>query len=352
MIKPTKGNLLEAPAEALVNTVNTVGVMGKGIALQFRQAYPQMHRAYEKACEEKEIRLGHVQLYDLGGLAGGPRWIINFPTKGHWRAASRLADIESGLADLVASVRKLGIRSIAVPPLGCGNGGLNWKDVRPRIEKAFAAVPDVEVLLYEPAGPPKSSAMPNKTKRPKFTLGQAALIGLMNRYLKGLLDPCVSLLEIHKLMYFLKAAGEDLPKLTFQEDRYGPYSPNLRHALTRMEKHLTRGFGEGSDKPTTPLELLPGSIEAADAFLSHLPETRLRMQKVAKLIEGYEDPYGMELLSSVHWVMQHNPGARDDVDTAVNGVRNWNDRKRRLLKPEHLKLAWERLREQRWDSAL
>jgi O-acetyl-ADP-ribose deacetylase (regulator of RNase III) len=352
MIKITQGNLLKAPAEALVNTVNTVGVMGKGIALQFRQAFPEMYGAYEKACKDGDMQLGQVQVFDLGGLVGGPRWIINFPTKGHWRANSRLTDVENGLADLVVKVRKLGIHSIAIPPLGCGNGGLDWIEVRPRIEQAFAALPDVKVFLFEPAGAPKSAVMPNKTTRPKLTLGQASLVGLMDRYLKGLLDPFVSLLEIHKLMYFFKAAGEDLPKLTFEKQLYGPYSPVLRHLLIRMEKHLTRGFGEGTDKPTTPLELLPGAVEAAEAFLAKLPETKTRMGKVATLIEGYEDPYGMELLSSVHWVMQHEAGANEDVEKAVAGVRNWNDRKRRLLKPEHLKLAWQRLHDQGWVAVI
>ena len=352
MIKITQGNLLKAPAEALVNTVNTVGVMGKGIALQFRQAFPEMYRAYEKACKDGDLQLGQVQIFDLGGLVGGPRWIINFPTKGHWRAASRLADVESGLIDLVAKIRKLGIHSIAIPPLGCGNGGLDWSEVRPQIEKAFQSLPDVQVLLFEPAGAPKSVVMPNRTTRPKLTLGQAALVRLMDRYLKGLLDPFVSLLEIHKLMYFFKAAGEDLPKLTFEKQLYGPYSPVLRHLLIRMEKHLTRGFGEGSDKPTTPIELLPGAVESADAFLDKLPETKARMDKVAALIEGYEDPYGMELLSSVHWVMQHEAGACDDAEKAVAGVQSWNDRKRRLLKPEHLRLAWKRLHDQGWATVI
>jgi len=352
MIKTTQGNLLKAPAEALVNTVNTVGVMGKGIALQFRQAFPEMYRAYEKACKDGDMQLGQVQVFDLGGLAGGPRWIINFPTKGHWRADSRLADVENGLNDLVAKVRKLGIRSIAIPPLGCGNGGLDWNEVRPRIEQAFASLSDVRVLLYEPAGAPKSAVMPNRTARPKLTLGQAALVGLMDRYLKGLLDPFVSLLEIHKLMYFFKAAGENMPRLTFEKQLYGPYSPDLRHGLIRMEKHLTRGFGEGTDKPTTPIELLPGAVESAETFLSKLPETKTRMEKVAALIEGYEDPYGMELLSSVHWVMQHEASASDDVEKAVAGVQSWNDRKRRLLKPEHLKLAWQRLHDQGWVAVI
>jgi O-acetyl-ADP-ribose deacetylase (regulator of RNase III) len=150
MIEIAQGNLLEAPVEALVNTVNTQGIMGKGIALQFEQAFPEMFRDYEKACKAGGVRLGKVHVYDLGGLTGGPRWIINFPTKGHWRERSRLPDIETGLDDLVATILRLGIRSVAIPPLGCGNGGLNWADVRPCIEAAFINLSDVNVLLFEP----------------------------------------------------------------------------------------------------------------------------------------------------------------------------------------------------------
>ena len=150
MIEIAKGNLLEARVEALVNTVNTVGVMGKGIALQFKEAFPAMFRDYAMACKAGDVRLGKMHVFDLGGLAGDRRWIINFPTKGHWRERSRLTDIEAGLEDLVDTVRRLGIRSIAIPPLGCGNGGLNWADVRPRIEAAFTNLPDVNVLLFEP----------------------------------------------------------------------------------------------------------------------------------------------------------------------------------------------------------
>jgi O-acetyl-ADP-ribose deacetylase (regulator of RNase III) len=150
MIELTQGNLLEAPVEALVNAVNTKGVMGRGIALQFKRAYPGMFRAYERACEAGEVRLGQMHVFDLGGLTGGPRWIINFPTKGHWRDKSGLADIEAGLKDLVATIQKRSIRSIAVPPLGCGLGGLDWNEVRPRIEVALAKVPEVRVLLFSP----------------------------------------------------------------------------------------------------------------------------------------------------------------------------------------------------------
>src|SRR3990167_2967302 len=221
MIEISKGNLLEAPVEALINTVNTEGVMGKGIALQFKQAYPAMFKAYEKACAAGEVRLGKMHVFDLGGLVGGPRWIINFPTKGHWRSRSRLADIDAGLADLVEQIRRLCIRSIAVPPLGCGHGGLSWSEVSPRIEAALAALPDVKVALYPPLGAPLAEDMPIRTEKPAMTEGRAALLALMDRYLQGLLDPFVSLLEIHKLMYFMQEAGQNL-KLKFEPHHFVP----------------------------------------------------------------------------------------------------------------------------------
>jgi len=351
MLESAHGNLLQAPVEALVNTVNTEGVMGKGIALQFRQAHPEMFRAYEKACAAREVRLGEMHVFDLGGLAGGPRWIFNFPTKGHWRARSRLEDIERGLADLVAHVRKLGIKSIAVPPLGCGNGGLDWADVQPLIARAFATLPGVRTLVFAPHGAPEAEAMPNRTERPKMTPGQASLVLLMDRYLQGLLDPFVSLLEVHKLMYFLKAAGEPMPRLKFTAGKFGPYATDLRHSLIRMEGHLTLGFGDGKDSPETQLELMPGAVEAAKNYLAQNSETQERMQQVAELIQGYEDPYGMELLSSVHWVMQHAPQAQEDIEPAVSAVQHWNDRKKRVLKPEHLRKAWFHLKTHRWDHS-
>lgn len=350
MIELTKGNLLEAPAEALVNTVNTAGIMGKGIALQFKQAYPQMFRAYESDCKAGDVKLGKVQVFDLGGLVGGPRWIINFPTKGHWRAGSRMADIESGLQDLVATIKRLQIRSIAVPPLGCGNGRLDWNEVRPRIESAFAALPEVRVLLFAPGGAPEASAMPNRTERPTMTMGQAALVVLMDRYLKGLLDPFVSLLEIHKLMYFLQAAGQPL-RLQYEAKDFGPYAKNLRQVLIRLEMHYTQGYGDGKDNPTKTIELLPGAVEEAETFLKDDEVIRQRMDRVVELIEGFEDPYGLELLSSVHWVMRANAEARESSEAAADAVHKWNSRKRRVMKKEHLIKAWQRLKERSWDAS-
>ena len=153
MIEVTRGDILKADAEALVNTVNCVGVMGRGIAAQFKRAYPKNFNAYQQACMRHEVQPGRMLIVETGQLEN-PRWVINFPTKRHWRGNSRIEDIDAGLAALVADVRRLGIQSIAVPPLGCGLGGLDWAAVRPRIEQAFAALPGVTVLLFEPDGAP------------------------------------------------------------------------------------------------------------------------------------------------------------------------------------------------------
>jgi len=167
MISEETGSLLEASADALVNTVNTVGVMGKGLALQFRQAYPANFRAYQAACRHGEVRLGRMFVYKPG-VPGQPRYLVNFPTKGQWSDRSSLDGIRDGLADLRRVILDRGITSIAVPPLGCGNGGLDWRDVRPLIEGALGGLPGVSVLLYPPQDTPSPAAMPVRTQRPRM----------------------------------------------------------------------------------------------------------------------------------------------------------------------------------------
>lgn len=204
-----RGDILNADVEALVNTVNCVGVMGRGIALQFRKAFPENFKAYESACKRGEIKPGAMFVFETGQLTN-PRYIINFPTKRHWRGKSRLQDIEIGLQALVREIERLGVSSIAIPPLGCGLGGLRWSEVRPRIERALEAVPDVRAILFEPAGAPAAAQMARTAEAPAMTAGRAALLGLMHRYLSGLMDPFVTLLELHKLAYFIQEAGEPL----------------------------------------------------------------------------------------------------------------------------------------------
>lgn len=348
MIEFASGNLLRANAEALVNTVNTEGVMGKGIALQFKNAYPAMFKAYEAACRTGEVRLGQVQVYDLGGIVDGPRWIINFPTKGHWRSRSQLQDVAAGLKSLTETVQRLGIKSIAVPPLGCGNGGLSWSMVKPLIEQAFAPLADVRVLVYSPAGAPQSIDMPNRTPVPKMTVSTAVLIALMHRYMKGLMEPFVSLLEVQKLMYFMQEAGQPL-SLKYGKGAYGPYAPNLSHLLKRMETHYIVGVGDGSSNPTQPLELLDAGVEDAQTLIASDADTQQRLHRVFELIDGFEDSYGMELLSTMLWVMVQSEETRESPSAAIEAVHAWNDRKKKLLKTSHLEKAWQRLKDKQWD---
>ena len=242
MINLTQGDLLKQDdVDAIVNTVNCVGVMGKGIALQFKNKWPANFNAYAAACKAGEVRPGRMFVFDSGGLVK-PNFIINFPTKDHWRGSSRIEFIRDGLVDLVAQVRRFGIRSIAVPPLGCGNGGLEWTDVRPLIESAFEALPEVEVRLFEPAGAPDPKTMEVRTKRPRMTPGRAAIVKVLDTYRE--LSYGLSKIEAQKLAYFLQEAGGPLD-LPFVKHQYGPYSDTLRHALNSMEGHFIRGLGDG-----------------------------------------------------------------------------------------------------------
>lgn len=343
MIYRAEGDLLSADAEALVNTVNTVGVMGKGIALQFKQAFPDNYSAYEAACKRGEVQLGKMFVYHLNTLSN-PRIIVNFPTKQHWRGKSNIKDIESGLHALIEVVKTERIRSIAVPPLGCGNGGLDWADVRPRIEKAFSELPDVAVQLFSPEGAPKAEEMKIATERPAMTAGRAAILGLLSRY--ALPGYRLTLLEIQKLAYFLQEAGEPL-KLNFQKQKYGPYAENLHFVLQRMEGHFVRGYGDRSRDVS--LHLFPDAVHEAEEFLTAETGTLKRFARVANLIDGYETPYGLELLSTVHWVATRElPDARNDPEPAIAGVHGWNDHKRKTFSPERIAAAWERLSSERW----
>ena len=343
------GDLLEQRVDAIVNTVNTVGVMGKGIALQFKRKWPANMKAYEAACKRGEVVPGNMFVFDNGGLVE-PKFIINFPTKRHWRQPSRLADIEAGLVDLVAVVKRLNIRSIAIPPLGCGNGGLNWDDVRSRIESAFANLPDLDVRLFAPA--PLTSGVRElapEAEKPKMTAGRAAIIKVMSVYREMLY--ALSQIEVQKLTYFLVHAGQDLGGLQFVKHNYGPYAPALRHVLTKMDGAYLHGVGDGSHP--SEITIIPSALEDAEEFLrSHADDrTAERVTRVERLIEGFETPYGMELLATVHWAAAEAEAAAT-VDEVISRVHEWNLRKRQIMTPSHIKLAHEHLVSQGWSASL
>ncbi|MDQ0248787.1 O-acetyl-ADP-ribose deacetylase (regulator of RNase III) [Sphingomonas kyeonggiensis] len=337
------GDILKANAEAIVNTVNCVGIMGRGIALQFKKAFPANFRAYALACEDGEVQPGKMFVYDTGSFTN-PRYIINFPTKRHWKGKSRIEDIDSGLAALAQEISERGIKSIAIPPLGAGLGGLDWDDVRPRIEAALRDLPNLDVLIYEPKGAPevvKSRDVPNMTP------GRAALIVLMNRYLQGLMDPFVTLIEVQKLMYFMQEAGQPL-RLNYIKHHYGPYATNLSHVLNKVEGHFVAGYQDGGDQPDKELTIVPGAIPEAEASLEHEAVTHAHFNKVADLVDGFETPYGLELLATVHWVATRE-GA-DTAEKALAGVRGWNDRKK-VFTERQVAIAFDTLKSKGWLAA-
>lgn len=345
MIELTRGNILTADAEALVNTVNCVGVMGKGIALQFKKAFPENFKAYEAACRNKEVKPGRMFVFNTGQMFN-PRFIINFPTKRHWRGKSRYEDIEMGLEALVQEVRERKIRSIAIPPLGSGLGGLQWEQVKPMIEKAFSTMPEVQIKLFEPKGSPDAKEMPVGTANPKMTVARALFVKLVQQYTRFAYR--LTLLEIQKLAYFLQESGLDL-KLRYVKHLYGPYAHNLNKVLEILEGHYIRGYGD-TQKPDVEITLLPDADKEADRFLQLHPNAMPNLERVADLVDGFETPYGMELLSSVHWIAVHDREASDAED-AIVAMANWNERKQRLFKADHIHLAWERLQAEDWLKA-
>lgn len=342
MIELKQGNLLDADAEALVNTVNCVGIMGKGIALQFKQAFPENFRQYAQACRSSKVQPGQMFVVSTGNLFN-PHYIINFPTKRHWKGNSRIEDIEIGLKALIAEIKRLNIKSIAIPPLGCGNGGLSWTQVKPLIESAFIDLPNVKVLLFAPQNTPEVDRMRVATEKPKMTRARALYIRLLELY--RLPGYRLTMLEIQKLAYFLQVAGESL-KLQYARDKYGPYANNLHHVFQTLEGHYIRGYGDRSQE--AQVYVLPEGKKAAETFLENNPDANARLERVSRLIEGFETPYGMELLATVHWVTQEDNQAVEDVEKAISLVKEWSIRKHDLFKPQHIRKAWQRLREENW----
>jgi len=343
MIEYKHGDLLKCNAEAIVNTVNCVGVMGRGIALQFKKQHPDNFKQYAKACKSGEVVPGKMFVYETSGMTN-PRIIINFPTKRHWKNASRIEDIESGLTDLISVIQQYNIKSIAIPPLGCGLGGLDWSEVKTCIESALTPLADVAVFVFEPTGTPIASTMAYNRTAPNMTDGRAALINLIKRYLDGLLDPFVTLIEIHKLMYFLQESGEPL-KLNYVKYHYGPYATNLSHVLNRVEGHMLSGYADGGDKPDKQIHIVPGADTHATAHLEKHTDTLYRLNRVNELIDGFETPFGMELLATVHWVAKNEASATQSE--IVQHTYDWGTHKRKFS-PRQIKIAINHLSDHGW----
>ena len=342
MIELEQGNLFDADVDALVNTVNTVGVMGKGVALQFKRKYPDNFKAYAKACKADKVVIGKMFTFDRGEL-NHPRFIINFPTKKHWRSPSKIEYIDEGLVDLVYEVWRLNIRSIALPALGCSNGGLSWSDVKPRIMEAFKEAPDVKVLLYEPHQPETVEEIAKPRRKPNLNLNRALVIALLDQYR----TPGYSLgrLEAQKLAYFLQAAGQDL-KLQFVKNQYGPYADAVNHVLQAIDGYYIQGYGDRNGR--SEISVLPGVVEEVNNLVESNEQAKMHLEQVKELIEGFETPYGMELLASLHWLIAHE--SVHTYDEALTRLRNWNERKAQRFQDDHIAIAWDHLNQLGWTT--
>jgi hypothetical protein len=208
-------------------------------------------------------------------------------------------------------------------------------------------VPDIRVNVFVPQKEVDIPLLISPAEKPKMTARRAYVLRILSQY--GILGYELTLLEVHKLLYFFQEAGEPL-RLRFSKHIYGPYADNLRHLLLKFEGHFTKGFPLGSEKPDVKIEILPQAIEEAELLLeknkeSH-DESARRMQRVSELIEGFESPYGLELLSSVHWI--YCKENKNNEIQIIDGLHSWNSRKRKILKTDHIRLAIERLNQQNW----
>ena len=351
MMKFLQGNLLEAPAEAVVNTVNTVGVMGKGIALMFKEAFPDNFKRYEEACEQKAVRVGHMFVTENLAI-DGPRWIINFPTKQHWRKPTKLQWVIDGLTDLRRVIEEKGIHSVAVPPLGCGNGGLDWAEVRPEIERALGNMKDVDVLVYEP-----TEAYQNIAKRAgveKLTPARALIAEMIRRY--WVLGIECTYLEVQKLGWFLERSIHEMKlgdplDLRFEADKYGPYSDRLRHLLNGLDGsylHCTKRLSDAG-----PTDTIWFDEDKRDFLCAYLKQSDAHdliavLDRTAQRIDGFESPLGMELLATVDWLIQRENCA-PNLSAIREGLNRWPagaaaaERKQRLFDDRLINLALTRL---------
>lgn len=354
MITYTTGNLLEADVDALVNTVNTVGVMGKGVALMFKERFSKNMQEYAEACKSGEVQTGRVFVTSTNELLG-VTWIVNFPTKQHWRNNSKMEWIESGLQDLRRFIIESDIKSIAIPPLGAGNGGLRWEEVKPRIEQALGDLENVKIVIYEP-----TLQYQNVNKNvgvQNLTPARALLLELIRRYL--IIGMECSQVEVQKLVYMLdrsissKGLGDPF-KLKFEANRYGPYAHNLTHLLNSLD-----GYYLYSDKRIADSQAFESTIgfnyqhkQTVQDYLQANSESFLpALKEASELIDGFESPYGMELLATVDWLI-HKEGVDPNLECVKQGLKKWfvksnetkwGQRKINLFDNKSLTVAIERL---------
>ena len=349
MITYKKGNLLEANAQALVNTVNTVGVMGKGIALMFKEKFPENMSKYKDACRNKQVQTGKMFVTCQDNLS--PRWIVNFPTKEHWKNPSKMEWIVSGLKDLHQFIIDNNVKSIAIPPLGAGNGGLNWSEVRDLIHSFLGDLEQVDIQVYEP-----TEQYQNITKNKhsaELTPARALIAELVRRY--GVMGIECSQVEIHKLAWFLERSLQNLNirsplKLNFKAHYYGPYADNLRHLLNTLDGNFL--LSEKRINDSNPFDAIWYNNQTKDKLDKYLASEEMQIFKEAlddtiRLIDGFESPFGMELLATIDWLLECD-NCEPNINSLQIGISNWKNkqaakRKARLFNEKSIQTALNKL---------
>lgn len=330
MLHYITGNILESKAEALVNTVNTQGVMGKGIALQFKKEFPVNFRIYEEACKNKTFHIGDLLVTEESSLHAGKKIIINFPTKNNWRLPSEYSYIEAGLSALVKEIKERGIKSIAIPPLGAGNGGLNWQKVKTILHNYLSDV-DTEIFIYEPTAAIQEVL---KKERVKLTPARAMLLTVLYDLVRN--GEFVSEFAAEKISYFLQRFGaKEMFRLEYQPNFYGPYSGKVKHVLYYLNGSYIMGYSSKDKKPFEELGMVGDGEEEVNNYLS-LPENegyKLIAEKTKEFLKGFYSAFGLEMLSTIDFVIQEKKAATtEDIEKELAA---WSNRKKTLFTNQH-----------------
>jgi O-acetyl-ADP-ribose deacetylase (regulator of RNase III) len=341
MIKTFEGDMMQSGAEALVNTVNTVGVMGKGIALQFKEAFPNNNKVYIEACKRKELEPGKLLTVWDENIHFGKKLIINFPTKVHWRYPSKYEYIEKGLTALRELLQRENIKSVAIPPLGSGNGGLDWNKVKPMIEQALIGL-ETEIIIYEPNAAIKAILQKQENhKNVQLTPARASLLYALFAFESA--GEFSSLFVANKLAYFLQRQGQKL-NLDFKAHHYGPYAIGVEKVLYHLNGVYLRGMEQGQAKPFEPLQLnYEKWHEVAQYIDKQLSfEDAQRVKNLIKFLSNYTSELSLEILSTVDFILVQYP--QYTLEEVINSIAKWNNRKKELFKKEHVQVAYDYLK--------
>lgn len=346
MIKYVIGDLLSAETQALVNTVNTVGVMGKGIALQFREKYPTNYHNYLIACKNKELTPGKLVITKESTTDCEEKIIINFPTKTVWYQKSQYSYIESGLDALVKAIKEYNIKSIAIPPLGCGNGGLKWETVKSIMEEKLSVLTDIDIQIFEPNDAVKDVLKKQEFKgEVKLTDARALILYTMFYYELYGGEPC-SLFVANKIAFFFKRLKEpSFAKLKFTKDFFGPYAVGVDHLIKSLNGKYLRGMEQMNAKPFEELELDYSRKDEVSKYIKTQlkPEQIDRLKRLLKLIDGYQSALSLEILASVDYIRSVYPNI-DEANT-IKLIKEWNERKKELCLDKYISKAYRHLEE-------